>query len=199
MRKKPFIIGLTGSIGMGKSAVARMFERHGIPVFDADAAVRAVQGRGGAALPAIEAAFPGVVRDGVLDRTELGRRVFGDAAARRRLESIVHPAVHAMQQRFLRRNRHRRAVLLDVPLLLEGRSWRSCDLIVVVSAPARVQRGRVLARPGMTRERFATICASQMPDARKRALADVVVETGRGRLHTWRHVGAIARFALRGA
>lgn len=199
MRRKPFIIGLTGSIGMGKSAVARMFERHRIPVFDADAAVRAVQGPGGAALPAIEAAFPGVVRDGVLDRTELGRRVFGDAAARRRLEAIVHPAVHAMQQRFLRRNRNRRAVVLDVPLLLEGKSWKLCDLVVVVSAPARVQRGRVLARPGMTQERFAGILANQMPDAEKRARADVVVETGRGRLHTWRRVGAIARFALRGA
>lgn len=194
-RKRPFVIGLTGSIGMGKSAVTRMFRMHGVPGFDADLAVRQVQGSGGSALAPIEAAFPGVVRDGILDRQELGRRVFNDAPARARLENIVHPLVQARQRDFMRRNRHRRAVLLDVPLLLEGNGWRNCDMVVVVSAPLHVQRARVLRRPGMTRARFEAIVATQMPDARKRALADVVIETGRGRLLTWRSVAKVARFA----
>ncbi|MFA7439621.1 MAG: dephospho-CoA kinase [Sphingomonadaceae bacterium] len=194
-RKRPFVIGLTGSIGMGKSAVTRMFRMHGVPGFDADLAVRQVQAPGGSALAPIEGAFPGVVRDGVLDRQELGRRVFDNVPARTQLEAIVHPLVHARQQDFLRRNRHRRVVLLDVPLLLEGDGWRKCDMVVVVSAPLHVQRARVLRRPGMTQARFEAILATQMPDALKRARADVVIETGRGRLLTWRSVAKVARFA----
>lgn len=193
-RRRPFVIGLTGSIGMGKSAVARMFRCHGVPVFDADATVHALQAAGGRALAPIAAAFPGVVQDGVLDRAELGRRVFGDAAARRRLEAIVHPLVHAERAAFLRRHAGRRAVVLDVPLLLEGELWRDCDLVVVVSAPAHVQRARVLARPGMTAARLAAVLGHQLPDRAKRSLADIVIETGRGRLATWRGVeAALAR------
>lgn len=179
------IIGLTGSIGMGKSTVAAMFEWLGVPVFDADAAVRALQGPGGAALPAIEAAFPGSTHPGGLHRERLGAQVFGNPAALKRLEAILHPMVAAAQSDFLGRHRLKRAVVLDVPLLFEKGGWRRCDLTVVVSAPLRVQRARVLARPGMTRDKFAAILRAQMPDADKRRRADVVIETGRGRRVTW--------------
>ena len=191
--KRPVIVGLTGSIGMGKSAVGRMFRRLGVAVFDADAAVRVVQGPGGSALEAIEAAFPGTVGMAGVDRAELGRRVFGNRAALTRLERIVHPAVGAMQQRFLRRHRGRRVVVLDIPLLLEGNGRTKCDLVVVVSAPFRVQRARVLARAGVGEAKFLSIMGNQMPDAEKRRRADVVVETGRGRLLTWRTVRAVVR------
>jgi len=191
--KPPLKIGLTGSIGMGKSAVARMFRRLHIPVFDADAAVRQVQGPGGSALAAIEAAFPGTTSPSGVDRAALGAKVFGNREALTRLERIVHPAVGQLQQRFLRRHAHRPAVVLDIPLLFEGSGWKSVDLILVVSAPARVQRARVLARPGMTREKFDAILKTQLPDSEKRARADLVIETGRGRLHTWRTVRAVAR------
>lgn len=192
---RPLILGLTGSIGMGKSAVARMFRRLGVPVFDADAAVRAVQGPGGRALAAIEAAFPGTTGPEGVDRRALGAAVFGRPEALRRLERIVHPEVGRLQAAFLRANRGRRLVVVDVPLLLEGGGWRQVDLVVVVSAPARVQRARVLARPGMTPAKFAAVLAHQMPDAEKRRRADVVIETGRGRLLTFRMVKRLARGA----
>ncbi|KAB7647649.1 dephospho-CoA kinase [Polymorphobacter fuscus] len=179
------IIGLTGSIGMGKSTVAAMFERSGIPVFDADAAVRALQGPGGRALPAIEAIFAGTTHAGGLHREKLGAQVFGNPAALKQLEAILHPLVGEAQSNFLARHRLKRAVVLDVPLLFEKGGWRRCDLTIVVSAPLRVQRARVLARPGMTRAKFAAILKSQMPDAEKRRRADVVIETGRGRRVTW--------------
>jgi dephospho-CoA kinase len=179
------IIGLTGSIGMGKSTVAKMFTRLGVPVFDADAEVRRVQGPGGRALAAIEAAFPGSTHEGGLHREKLGAAVFGDREALRRLESILHPLVGDAQSAFLGAHRRKNAVVLDVPLLFEKGGWRRCDMSVVVSAPLRVQRARVLARPGMTPEKFAAILKAQMPDAEKRRRADVVIETGRGRRHTW--------------
>ncbi|MEY2883241.1 MAG: dephospho-CoA kinase [Pseudomonadota bacterium] len=179
------IIGLTGSIGMGKSTVAGMFERLGVPVFDADAAVRRLQGPGGRALAAIEAVFPGTTHAGGLHRERLGAHVFGNAVALRRLEAILHPLVADAQSRFLGAHRLKPAVILDVPLLFEKGGWKRCDLSVVVSAPYRVQRARVLARPGMTREKFAAILNAQMPDREKRALADVIIETGRGRRPTW--------------
>ncbi len=179
------IIGLTGSIGMGKSTVAAMFEKSGVPVFDADAAVREVQGPGGSALIAIEAAFPGTTHAGGLHRERLGAVVFGNPAALLQLEAILHPLVAEAQSRFLGRHRRKPAVILDVPLLFEKGGWRRCDLSIVVSAPLRVQRARVLARPGMTREKFAAILKTQMPDRQKRALADIVIETGRGRRETW--------------
>lgn len=192
---RPLVVGLTGSIGMGKSTVAAMFRRLGVPVFDADAAVRAVQGPGGRAVGAIEAAFPGTTGPMGVDRAALGAAVFGKAEALARLEHIVHPEVAALQAAFLKANRGRRLVLVDVPLLLERGGWRRVDLVVVVSAPARVQRARVLARPGMTAARLAAVLAHQMPDTEKRRRADVVIETGRGRLPTWRGVQRVMRAA----
>jgi len=173
-----------------------MFRHLGLPVFDADAAVREVQGPGGVALPAIEAAFPGTTGAQGVDRPKLGAAVFGDAEALKRLERIVHPAVGRLQQAFCRRHRSRRAIVLDIPLLLEGEGWKAVDLIAVASAPFPVQRARVLARSGMTAERFARVLAHQMPDREKRAMADVIIETGRGRLLTFRTVRAIARASL---
>ncbi|MBC7519760.1 MAG: dephospho-CoA kinase [Sandarakinorhabdus sp.] len=187
------VIGLTGSIGMGKSTVAKMFESLGLPVFDADAEVRRVQGPGGRALAAIEAAFPGTTHAGGLHREKLGAQVFGNGAALKRLESILHPLVADAQSAFLGAHRRKDAVVLDVPLLFEKGGWRRCHVTVVVSAPARVQRARVLARPGMTPEKFAAILATQMPDREKRALADVVIETGRGRRETWLEVKKLVK------
>jgi dephospho-CoA kinase len=176
--KKPFILGLTGSIGMGKSAVAAMFQGLGIPVFDADAAVHELQGPGGALLPAIEAAFPGTTGPQGVDRGKLGAAVFGDAEALRRLEAIVHPAVGAMRKEFLARNADKALIVFDIPLLFEKGGWEQVDAVVVVSAPASAQRERVLARPGMSEEKFEHILKLQVPDAEKRARADYVIDTG---------------------
>lgn len=180
------VIGLTGSIGMGKSTAAAMFRRLGVPVHDSDAAVHRLLGRGGAAVRLVEEAFPGVVQNGAVDRAELGRRVFGNPAALRRLEAILHPLVRKAAARFVARARAQRRdlVVLDVPLLFETQGDRRCDVTVVVSAPAFVQRARVLARPGMTEARLAQVLAQQMPDAEKRARADFVVETGLGKRYT---------------
>jgi dephospho-CoA kinase len=176
------IVGLTGSIGMGKSTAARMLRQMGVPVYDADANVHAVQAPGGAALPAIEAAFPGVVKDGMLDRQALGARVFDNKKALRRLEAIVHPLVGQRQRAFLKRAAMRRVplVVLDIPLLFEGLGERRVDATLVVSAPAFLQRRRVMARPGMTTERFEGILRQQVPDAVKRRKASIVVPTGLG-------------------
>jgi dephospho-CoA kinase len=176
------IVGLTGSIGMGKSTAATMLRRMGVPVYDADAAVHSLQAPGGAALPPIEAAFPGVVKDGVLDRQALGARVFGNPEALRRLEAIVHPLVGRLQRAFLKRAAMRGAplVVLDIPLLFEGRGERRVDATLVVSAPAFLQRRRVLARPGMTAEKFAGILRQQVPDRVKRRRATYVIPTGMG-------------------
>lgn len=178
--------GLTGSIGMGKSTAARAFSRLRVPIFDADAAVHALQARGGRAVRPIAAAFPGSVRDGAVDREALRRAVLGDPAALKRLEAIVHPLVRAEQRRFLARWRGRgaRLVVLDIPLLFETRrDRREFDAILVVSAPACVQRARVLRRGGMTEARLAAIRARQMPDAEKRRRADHVIRTGLSRHH----------------
>lgn len=177
--------GLTGSIGMGKSTAARAFRRLGVPVFDADAAVHALQAKGGRAVRPIGAAFPGTVRGGAVDREALRRAVLGDPAALKRLEAIVHPLVRDAQKRFLARWRGQgaRLVVLDIPLLFETRSAREFDRVLVVSAPARVQRARVLARRGMTESRLAAILARQMPDALKRRRADHVIPTGLSRRH----------------
>ena len=176
------IVGLTGSIGMGKSTAAKMLRQMGVPVYDADAAVHALQAPGGAALPPIEAAFPGVVKAGVLDRQALGARVFGNKEALRKLEAIVHPLVGQKQRAFLKRAALRGAgiVVLDIPLLFEGRGERRVDAVLVVSAPAFLQRRRVLARPGMTEEKFAGILRQQVPDSLKRRKASVVIPTGLG-------------------
>jgi dephospho-CoA kinase len=170
-------IGLTGSIGMGKSAVAQMFADEGIAVFDADAAVRRLQGPGGRLLPAIEAAFPGTTGPDGVDRAELGARVFGDDAAIKRLEAIVHPAVGEERAAFLAQHGDDDMVVFDIPLLFETGGDRNVDLVVVVSADAATQQARVLARPGMSRERLADILSRQTPDAEKRARADHVIAT----------------------
>jgi dephospho-CoA kinase len=175
---QPIIIGLTGSIGMGKSTVAAMFAEAGIPVFDADAAVRALQGPDGALVPAIEAAFPGSTGPQGVDRDKLGQQVFGDKAALARLEAIVHPAVAAKRAAFLTEHGAKPAVLFDIPLLFERGGHAVADTVVVVSAPEDVQRERVLARPGMTAEKFTHILGLQTPDAEKRARAHHVIDTG---------------------
>nr|WP_295662354.1 dephospho-CoA kinase [Polymorphobacter sp.] len=185
------VLGLTGSIGMGKSTVAAMFRRLKMPVFDADATVHALQAPGGAAIAAIDAAFPGVVADGVLDRVALGAAVFGDGDRLRTLEAIVHPLVAEARARFMVRYRTRQLVVLDIPLLYERGGAEQCDLVAVVSAPAEIQRARVLARPGMTPAKFDAILARQVPDAEKQALADIVIPTGGSKIATWRAVKAI--------
>jgi dephospho-CoA kinase len=172
------IIGLTGSIGMGKSTVAAMFIRAGIPLFDADRAVHQLQGPKGRLLGAIEARFPGTTGPAGVDRQKLGAAVFNDADALRALERIVHPAVARLRHDFLRRNRSRPIVVLDIPLLFEKKGWKSVDKILVVSAPAWKQRKRVLARPGMSYPKFAKIRALQLPDAQKRKRADFIINTG---------------------
>jgi len=173
------IVGLTGSIGMGKSTVAQMFAEEGAPGFDSDAAVHALYAPGGAAVAPVEAAFPGVTKDGAIDRVALSARVVGNAEAIKRLEEIVHPLVRAAQTQFLQEQRDvgTAVVVLDIPLLFEGGGAKLVNKTVVVSAPADVQRARVLARPGMTVEKFEAILARQMPDAEKRARADFVIDT----------------------
>lgn len=175
---RPFILGLTGSIGMGKSAVAAMFEELGVPVFDADAAVHELQGPHGALVSAIENAFPDTTGADGVDRQKLGAAVFGDAAALARLERIVHPAVAALRHAFLADNADAPLIVFDIPLLYEKDGWRSVDAVAVVSAPAAIQRVRVLARPGMSVEKFEKILALQVTDAEKRARADHVIDTG---------------------
>ncbi len=176
------IVGLTGSIGMGKSTAARMLRQMGVPVYDADAAVHAVQAPGGPALPPIEAAFPGVVKNGMLDRQALGARVFGNKEALRKLEAIVHPLVGQRQRAFLKRaaRRGEKLVVLDIPLLFEGLGDQRVDATLVVSAPIFLQRHRVMARPGMTADRLDGILRQQVPDVLKRHKADIVIPTGLG-------------------
>ena len=174
----PLIIGLTGSIGMGKSTVAAMFEAAGVPVFDADAEVRAMQGPAGALVAAIEAEFPGSTDETGVLRDRLGQEVFGDTSALARLEAIVHPAVARKREAFLAEHLDAPLVVFDIPLLFEKGGHASVDRIVVVSAPAETQRQRVLARPDMTPEKFAHILSLQTPDAEKRKLADHVIDTG---------------------
>jgi dephospho-CoA kinase len=175
---RPLIVGLTGSIGMGKSTVATMFEAAGVPVFDADAEVRAMQGPEGELLPAIEAEFPGSTGpEGVL-REKLGEHVFGDKAALARLEVIVHPAVARKREAFLIEHDGAPIVVFDIPLLFEKGGAAAVDRVVVVSASDEAQRARVLARPGMTADKFAHILSLQVPDAEKRVRADHVIDTG---------------------
>ncbi len=175
---RPLILGLTGSIGMGKSAVAAMFQGLGVPVFDADAAVHELQGPGGACVAPIERAFPGTTGPQGVDRQKLGAAVFGDPEALRRLEAIVHPEVAEMRRAFLADNADAPLIVFDIPLLFEKTGRHGLDAVVVVSAPGEVQRKRVLARPGMSVEKFERILALQVPDAEKRARADHVIDTG---------------------
>jgi dephospho-CoA kinase len=184
------VLGLTGSIGMGKSTTSAMFEAEGVPVYDSDAAVHALYAEGGAAVAPVEAAFPGVVVDGAIDRARLSARVVGDSEALAKLEAIVHPLVGAHRIGFFERAEveGQDIVVLDIPLLFETGGEKKVDKVVVVSAPAEVQRARVLARPGMTPEKFEAILARQTPDAEKRARADFVIDTGQGLDHARRQV-----------
>lgn len=176
--KKPKLIGLTGSIGMGKSTVAAMFERAGVPVFDADGEVRAMQGPGGELVPAIEAAFPGSTGPDGVDRDMLGKLAFSDKEALQRLESIVHPAVGAKRAQFFGDHADASMLVFDIPLLFERGGEQAFDAVVVVSAPAEIQRERVLARPGMTVEKFEDILGLQVPDSEKRKRATHLIDTG---------------------
>ena len=188
------VVGLTGSIAMGKSETARMFARLGYPVFDADAVVHKLYDVGGAAVPLIARAFPGTVTDGKVDRVALADRVTGDPEALARLESIVHPLVRREQQAFLeaaQTSGHAFAVL-DIPLLFETGRDKDVDVIVVASAPQDVQKARVLARPGMTQEKFAAILDRQLPDSEKRRRADFVVDTSTGLEAAFEQVRTIA-------
>jgi dephospho-CoA kinase len=194
------ILGLTGSIGMGKSTAAAMLRRLRVPLFDADQVVHRLIATGGAAVQAVSSAFPGVrTKSGGIDRALLGIRVFADAAALARLEAILHPMVAGEERRFLDRARARREplVVLDVPLLFETGGERRCDYVLVVSGPALVQRQRVLRRPGMTEIRLAAILQKQIPDREKRQSADFVVPTGAGQNLTLRRLQAIVSL-LRG-
>ncbi|MER8983368.1 dephospho-CoA kinase [Mesorhizobium sp. M0870] len=174
------VLGLTGSISMGKSTTARMFADAGVPVHDSDETVHRLYA--GKAAPLVEAAFPGTTSAGVVDRTKLGARVLGDAAALKRLEAIIHPLVRADADAFLARHRRSGApiAVLDIPLLFETGGRNRVDKVVVVTASAETQRARVLARPGMTEEKLASILTKQVPDAEKRRQADFIVDTGQG-------------------
>jgi len=174
----PLIIGLTGSIGMGKSAVAAMFADEGVPVFDADAAVHDMQKAGGELVAEIEAAFPGTTSVDGVDRKALGAAVFGNRDQLAKLESLIHPAVAERRKAFLASHKDADMVVFDIPLLFEKGGQAGVDVTVVVSAPASDQRARVLARPGMVPEKFEQILKLQMPDADKRARADYVIDTG---------------------
>lgn len=176
------LVGLTGSIGMGKSETTKMFAALGVPVYDADAAVHALYAAGGDAVEPIGEAFPGVIKDGAIDREELGKRVLGAPDELRRLEKIIHPLVGLSQLEFLQNAEKSGAamVVLDIPLLFETGGEARVDVAVVVSAPADLQRQRVLARPGMSVKKFESILAKQVPDAQKREQADFIVDSSRG-------------------
>jgi dephospho-CoA kinase len=189
----PLILGLTGSIGMGKSTVAEMFKGAGVPVFDADAEVHALQGPGGALVEAIEATFPGSTGPEGVRRDVLGKAVFSSPEALARLERIVHPAVAERRALFLLEHAGAPVIVFDIPLLFEKDGQAAVDKVVAVSAPAEVQRARVLTRPGMTPEKFAQILALQVPDAEKRARADYVIYTDRPLGETRRQVDALLR------
>jgi dephospho-CoA kinase len=195
------VIGLTGSIGMGKSATATLLRRLGVPVYDADAAIHRLLAPGGAGVRPVLAAF-GEVGDGSggIDRGRLGQVVFADPAALRRLEAILHPLARMRQRRFLAASARRRVPLavLDVPLLYETGADRACTAVIVVTAPGFLQRRRVLSRPGMTEERFAGILRQQMPDAEKRQRTPYVVQTGAGRRAALRQLLGILRLLLTG-
>ena len=220
-RQDLVLLGLTGSIGMGKSETARMFRAEGVPVFDSDAEVHRLMGLGGEAVEKVEAAFPGVATGAagsgqvsrnvsrnipldiagkpcgkMIDRKLLGQRVFGDEAALRRLEKILHPLVSAARHNFIRLKyaQGHRLIVLDVPLLFETGGDRLCDYTVVVTAPAFIQRQRALARPGMTAERFWLILEKQMPDAQKRRRADFIIQTGLGKRYAREQVRRLVRY-----
>lgn len=191
--ERPFVLCLTGSLGMGKSTAAKFFAECGVPVHDSDAVVHALYE--GEAVPLIERAFPGSALDGKVDRKALGAMVLNDEAALARLEAIIHPLVTASRQKFLTEAAACGApvVVVDIPLLFETEAESRCDAVVVVSAPAEMQRARAFGRPGMTEEKFAALLAKQMPDAEKRRRADFVVDSSQGFDHTRAQIRDILR------
>jgi dephospho-CoA kinase len=191
--ERPFVLCLTGSLGMGKSRTAQFFAEQGVPVYDADAVVHELYAS--EAVPVIDRAFPGAVVNGKVDRAKLAASVLGDDAALARLESIVHPLVAARREKFLAdaRANKAKAVLLDIPLLFETGGERLCDAVVVVSAPADIQRRRALERPGMTEEKSTALLAKQLPDAEKRQRADFIVDTSQSFDHARAQVRDILR------
>ncbi|HYM17592.1 MAG TPA: dephospho-CoA kinase [Micropepsaceae bacterium] len=193
-RTRPFTVGLTGSIGMGKTETLKLFQQLGFPVYDADAAVHALYEKGGAAVAPIARSFPQAVLGGRVDRVKLTKLVAGDEAAFQRLEAIVHPLVREIENAFLERAAESGAeiAVLDIPLLYETGGEKRMDAVVVVSAPPEVQRARVLKRPGMTLKKLEALRARQIPDAEKRAKADFVIETGQGIEHASKQVERIA-------
>ena len=194
------VLGLTGSIGMGKSTAASMLRRLRVPVSDADAVVHDLIGLGGAAVAAVDDAFPDVVSNGTVDRAALGAQVFGDAAALKRLENILHPLVDAARDRFLKQSRRARipVVALDIPLLYEVSADELCNATIVVTAPLFIQSGRVLARPNMTQEKLNDILSRQMSDREKRRRATFVIPSGSGRRATLQALSRIVRLARKG-
>jgi len=195
--KRPFVLCLTGSLGMGKSKTAQFFAEEGVPVHDSDAAVHALYA--GEAVPLIERAFPGVTAGGKVDRGKLAAMVVGNETAIARLEAIVHPLVSAAREKFLAQARAEGApvVVFDVPLLFESGAQHDCDAVVVVSAPPEVQRRRAMERPGMSDEKFAALTARQMPDAEKRAHADFIVDTSQSFDYARAQVRDILRLVAR--
>ena len=195
------VLGLTGSIGMGKSTAVGVLRRLGVPVYDADAEIHKMLGRGGTAVTPVEAAFPGVRGEaGAIDRRRLGQRVFGKPEELRRLERILHPMVRAVERRWIAGQRARGAklVVLDIPLLFETDRIDRVDGVIVVSAPLRLQRERVMRRPGMSAERFRAILDSQFPDREKRHRADFVVSTALNRAAAARQIASIVRRVRQG-
>ena len=198
---RPYLVGLTGSIGMGKTETGRLFARLGIPVLDSDAVVRTLYGAGGAAVDPVLAAFPDVIRDGRIDRAALAQCLAGDPLAFERLEAIVHPLVKSARDDFIRSAAERgdEIVVLDIPLLFETGAEKTLDATIVVSAPAEIQEQRVLARPGMNPEKLRMLLARQIPDAEKRAKADFVIETGNGVAQAFCEVRRVAAELLQRA
>ncbi len=190
-RKRPLHVGLTGSIGMGKSETAKMFAQLGVPVYDADAAVHRLYQAGGAAVAPIAAAFPGTVKDGAVDRAELSKHVTGNPDATARLQAIVYPLMAGERRKFLEDASEAELVVFDIPLLFETKGEGAMDAVVVVSAPPHIQRERVLARAGMTQEKFDYLHSRQMPDEEKRAKAHFVVVTDKGLEHAFAQVQMI--------
>ena len=189
--ERPIHVGLTGSIGMGKSETAKMFAALGVPVYDADAAVHRLYSKGGAAVAPLEAAFPGVVREGAVDRAELSKHVTGNHEATHRLQAIVYPLMAGERRKFLEDAQGAEIVVFDIPLLFETKGEANMDAVVVVSAPSHIQRARVLSRPGMTQEKFDYLHSRQMPDEEKRAKAHFVVVTDKGLEHAFEQVKMI--------
>lgn len=193
------VLGLTGSIGMGKTTIAGQFRQCGVPTHDADAAVHELMKPGGRAYAPIVALFPGVEKNGAIDRQALGRIVFADAAKKKALESILHPMVRSLSDEFLKTCRFKgcKIAVLDIPLLFETGRDKDMDYVVCVTAPHFVQRRRVLARPGMTEEKFKSILQSQMPDAQKRCSSDFVINTAMGKAHSLREVKKVIARVLK--